>query len=468
MVAVVALGAACPPAKPPAACDPQSCGGCCLGDTCMSGLSSAACGSSGVSCALCSASQSCRPGVGCEDPADGGSGGDGGTGDCDGCVLPDGTCVPLARTSVAQCGSGGASCGACFPGDLCTFGQCATNGSPNHVGEDCVADVQCERGVGSLSFCALTTSSGNATYPGGYCTFRCGRGSSPCPLGSSCVAVPAPYGEAEALCLDRCSPTDRCRTGYACYPFNGGSACWISPAPALDAGSRADKVGEPCADELDCLDPPASGGACLTREFNREWPGGYCSSENCITDAECSTDGGAFCFRLSSATACVRRCARDGGQADCRDGYECQDGFCAPPAAPIPSSIGDACVIDQDCRVPAGAIADCFVPVFADGGPSGFTDGYCTRFGCAGDDECSTDGGAICLSIGGSNTACFGRCPLAGSGRSTCRAGYACESYPLPDGGRSGDGLCDRSCAAAGAPACPAGQTCSPTSRLCQ
>jgi hypothetical protein len=258
--------------------------------------------------------------------------------------------VPLNRTSVINCGFNGAQCMACASGELCTNGTCMTTGAVRQVGSACVSDTECISGLGTLAICKQVTTSGNGAYTGGYCTLRCGTAAGQCPMGSTCVGLLPAYGEADTICWDNCSSTDRCRTpGYACYGVGTTSACWLDPMPPLDAGTPADKVGNPCTSAANCVNPPDNGGVCLTSEFSLSWPGGYCSKSGCITNPECSVDGGALCiaFDSTSPNACVRRCAdsSDAGQSNCRPGYTCNpyitrfpdggqqtstDGFCSP------------------------------------------------------------------------------------------------------------------------------------------
>ncbi|MDP1826888.1 MAG: hypothetical protein Q8L48_26685 [Archangium sp.] len=484
---VVAFAPSCTPPK----CGPQNCDGCCDSKgTCIkkpNNNNNTTCGSAGNACTDCAAASStCNPTTstcGTGTGAGGGGGGGatgGGGGTCDGCQLPmSGACVPLSRTSVINCGKDNVRCVACASGELCTDGACVVPPVNKSVGSACLNDGECQAALGATAICRQTTAAGNGTYQGGYCTFACSNAT--CPSGSTCVRVPTQFGE-DPICWDNCSTADRCRTGgYACYNLSGGSqACWISPIPPQDAGTPADKVGNACAADGECQNPPEIGGACLTREFNYNWSGGYCTKLDCLESSECGTDGGQLCLELTAAgdSACVVKCANpgDGGQSTCRNGYICDslffsdgglspNGFCSPPPAPIPTSIGGACTVDMDCSIPAGAIADCFPPTLPDAGPSGFTGGYCTRFGCTVDGECGTNG--ACFGIGGTNTACFQTCPSSDGGQTTCRPGYVCNSFGLADGGQSLDGLCDRACNAVGAPACPTGQVCNMNTGYC-
>lgn len=215
------------------------------------------------------------------------------------------------------------------------------------VGDSCTNNAECIAGLGSAAICKQATTTGNGVYTGGYCTLICPA--STCPSGSSCVGLDSAYGEGDSICWDNCDATDRCRTpGYGCYNLSAGNACWISPLPPLDAGPPADKVGNPCVSAANCINPPTTGGACLTTEFSVTWPGGYCSRTNCLTNESCSADGGALCVGFSAMdNVCVKRCAdaRDAGQSNCRSGYTCTqyitrladggqqpsfDGFCMP------------------------------------------------------------------------------------------------------------------------------------------
>ncbi len=334
-------------------CSPANCDGCCDSrGTCVRAPNNAnntTCGSAGNGCLDCAASAAtCNPNTfSCSSTnTGGGTGGGGGVVTCDGCVLPSGTCVPLSRTSVINCGALGDRCVACASGQLCTNGMCTTPAALKRVGSACANDGECIGGLGSSAICKLTTTSGNASYTGGYCTLRCPA--SACPTGSNCVAAQNPYGEGEALCWDSCGTSDPCRSpGYACYSLGTGSACWLSPLPTVDAGVPADKVGNACTSTNDCINPPTSRGACLSSEFMMTWPGGYCSRLDCLTNAECAVDGGAICIGFdANQTACVRKCAdSSAGQSNCRSGYTCTpyitrlpdggmqsstDGFCSP------------------------------------------------------------------------------------------------------------------------------------------
>jgi hypothetical protein len=296
---------------------------------------------------------------------------------------------------------------------------------------------------------------------GGYCTLPC-TGASGCPTATSaCIAIDPRYGETDAICWDKCASGDPCRQpGYQCYSVGAYSACWISPLPGQDAGQPADRVGQPCANDTQCKNPPAIGGVCLQRDLDRAWPGGYCSKSFCSTNAECGADAGSLCiiFDVNEGTEqrCVQRCGFDGGTS-CRAGYGCEayvlaqpdggelpapDGICLPPIAPPPQRTGQACTTQLDCLVPSSTIADCLPGTLPDGGPTPFPGGYCSRLGCGSDEECAPDAGGICLGISASESACFQSCPSSDAGQGPCRTGYVCTAYMVADGGHSPDGYC--------------------------
>ena len=172
-------------------------------------------------------------------------GGTGGGGvSCDGCRTPAGTCLPLSNTTERNCGFAGSACVSCSGAELCINGLCGAPPLRKRVGDACASDVECQQSLGTAALCKQRTSSGNAIYPGGYCTLRCASTAGQCPSGSSCVSVVAPYGESDSVCWDNCSTTDSCRTpGYACYGIGNVNACWINPLPPTGGGGGGAPFG---------------------------------------------------------------------------------------------------------------------------------------------------------------------------------------------------------------------------------
>lgn len=501
---VVAIAPACSPPK----CGPSNCDGCCdASGACVkkpdNGLNTT-CGSAGNACTNCAESgATCNPATntcgtgGTGGGTGGGSGGGSGGGNgCAGCRLSTGTCVPPASLTPNNCGKDGDRCQACAAGQTCNAGVCETPPPTVTIGSRCTMDSECQATLGPTSQCRKQTNAGSA-YAGGYCTIPCGQVAGTCPAASTCVGGVEELGEG-TFCWKNCTPPNTiggsCGTGYACYGIGGNSgACWIYPTPPRDAGVPADKVGNPCTADGQCQNPPETGGACLSRDFNYNWQalGGYCSRTNCAANADCSADGGALCLGFTEEeAACVQRCAdsSDGGQSTCRPGFVCEpyfitvdggqrqstDGYCVPPEAPAATSIGGPCANDAECSQPAGAIADCFPPALPDGGATPYTGGYCTRLDCESDEDCGVgaDGGATnrCLfSQQGQQvfSFCYKGCSDSRAGNGECRQGYTCDGYGLADGGRSTDGYCNVACDAPGVGACPAGSTCVPATGYC-
>lgn len=398
---------------------------------------------------------------------------------CSTCCDAKGVCVASPQNTTSNsCGAGGATCTYCSTNESCTDGQCV---APKKVGDACRADAECTA-LGANAVCKKATSSGMGTYLDGYCTLLCEAAPESCPSGSACLLPASRYGETDAICWNLCSLAEPCRSpGYACYAIRDQfNACWIDPLP-YDAGPAADKVGNPCSVDEECQNPPASGGICLLSGLGEIWPQGYCSKLECVSNEECAADGGGVCFAFGEIHACTQRCVplSDGGlwEANCRPSYQCYptglddggvEGHCAPEPRPIFTTVGDPCMNNSACQAPYRATATCTSSTQADGGPTGWTDGYCTRLSCLTAYDCSQDGGGECLTTQASFSSCFRTCTSPGTGQSTCRNGYVCEELPADDGGTLSHGFCDRACTAAGAPECPSGKTCEISTGYCK
>jgi hypothetical protein len=469
-------------------CGPLTCAtGCCDAQgQCVKGAAAAvdsSCGTAGGVCADCTSGRLvCGAAGACVAPTDAGL--DAGV-TCDGCFLPGkSTCVPAqtSANSVGNCGLGGGSCATCAAGQLCSEGLCLTPGPSGHIGDACAHDWQCPSGTS----CRSVTASGNATYTGGYCTHPCGVGGRDCATGSSCVTGLSGFGETDGLCLADCSSSCRTSAGYACYLTGAGDVCWVAPLPVLSPNAH---VGDACTQPGDCGAWPQFGDTCLT-ETDRTFPGGYCTRLGCTSSNDCQAgDAGALCLERGLFTECVARCPEggrgaDAGQSSCRDGYRCvaylkptldggtepsADGYCYPPETLAPARTGEACASDAECQVPAGAEGSCLPERLPDGGATGYTGGSCTRYACLSNADCSSTDTAVCLAFAGQAshlTQCFGSCTGPGTGRSSCRAGYACAPYAQLDGGVAATGYCAPDCHVAGA-GCEAGSSCG-SAGLCQ
>lgn len=94
----------------------STCGGCCQGEQCQTGVSAAACGAGGAACQACSIGTTCQYGT-----CTGSSTCNANT--CGGCCTPSGSCED--GDTNAACGSGGATCATCGSGNTCSGGACS-------------------------------------------------------------------------------------------------------------------------------------------------------------------------------------------------------------------------------------------------------------------------------------------------------------------------------------------------------
>lgn len=147
------------------ACSPDNCQGCCNGDVCEAGDSSATCGTGGNQCQACPTGASCTGGV-CVLPC--------GPDNCQGCCDAGGNCVD--GTADTACGTAGASCAPCSATETCSSGQC--------VAADCQSTCN---GCCSGTTC-LEGNSSSACGTGGDVCEDCGTGRA-CDAGS-CVVDP--------------------------------------------------------------------------------------------------------------------------------------------------------------------------------------------------------------------------------------------------------------------------------------
>jgi hypothetical protein len=249
---LLVVGGACPSEAPP--CDGITCPlGCCTPEgSCVPGTEHGRCGSGGQACMACDAASDCargacrtlngfdcsqcpggqcvngqcrseifEAGVGCS-PAS-----------CPGCCAGD---VCLGGNSTSNCGRGGAPCKTCMDG-----GCRVTTGSaggycegeePLSFGTPCSTADECELAPDGGGICKLTTSTGSADYPGGFCTRLCGQDAGSCGSLATCVGASA-GGEEDSICAPKCDLLSDagCRTpGYVCQDLGTRTgACWISP-----------------------------------------------------------------------------------------------------------------------------------------------------------------------------------------------------------------------------------------------
>ena len=179
---------------PAGKCSQASCpGGCCKGDTCMSGSARDACGSNGIQCLQCGSTQKCGQNKSCVcDPAN-----------CSGCCDATSQTCKSGNDSAA-CGKSGTACKTCDAGQVCKNGVCGK-------GDKC--------------------SSSNCT---GCCDGdTCKTGNTPAFCGSngvSCKNCPSSYQCQSGVCNDptQCGPSN-CKSGCCdqgkCLSGSSTNAC---------------------------------------------------------------------------------------------------------------------------------------------------------------------------------------------------------------------------------------------------
>src|SRR5579871_2208067 len=137
--ATLLLLAGCPTSNKPA-CNATSCTGCCDSTgTCVSGVTSNACGSSGTACAACGSNQTCLNGT-CQTQQQQGS--------CGPSNCMSGCCAHnqcINPPTAAACGSGGGACVPCAGGLVCQAGNCVSTGGcdSTNCGGCCTTAGQC-------------------------------------------------------------------------------------------------------------------------------------------------------------------------------------------------------------------------------------------------------------------------------------------------------------------------------------
>jgi hypothetical protein len=202
-------------------------------------------------------------------------------------------------------------------------------------------------------------------------------GADGCPACAKCVSIgPDPTGINIVQCYQRCAPsatTNPCRTGYTC-----------------DLSNQVCIFG--CQNDQEC-------------QLYREDTNGNGTLESD------GPDGGVPQDRLRLDIAGGATCAAATGR-------------CTQPGT-TGAEAGDTCVLDSQCEQDGRCISDLSSP--------GWTDGYCTKFGC---DVLGCAGGGKCLDVGGGTNLCSVPCKInsvpadantgVDSHDDSCRPGYAC------------------------------------------
>lgn len=285
---VAAVTPACGPVRRPVTCNASNCPGCCDENAqCFTGLADIACGNAGTTCMACAMGQTCVAsstgsdagtggrclsggstggGAGGGSATGGGMGGStaggsagGGTGGgaatCNAQNCPNGCCysttgggsVCQSPSTTARCGTGGAACMPCRPGNTCVAGSCApclgcvdlatgrcemgsTDSLCGKSGEFC-ANCGVSNGTCTNQVCVGNMAGCNATNCANGC---CDMGSGTCVQASAQSGQQCGQGVPGSLCTS-CS-SNMCDTdGGVCIGGNTGGGAG-GGFPGLDGG----------------------------------------------------------------------------------------------------------------------------------------------------------------------------------------------------------------------------------------
>lgn len=246
-------------------CNGASCPGCCdTNGVCVQGFSDSACGRGGVACQLCSAPTTCSSSGACVGPPS-----------CSTCQEGEccfnGACVAVGASACARSGGPNADCRLCLPPASCGGGTergfCVTAGT-RPLGAPCLWDGECAAGAASGRPLCLT----GLAWPSGYCSDGCT--SSPCAAPDVCSSF-----QSQDVCLKGCSTP--------------GASCG-------DAGTICELVGD-------------AGPACLPK-CTPATAAVQCASARCHVDGRCCGASGNVC--CDTGAPCSGS-ASDGGRSSC-------------------------------------------------------------------------------------------------------------------------------------------------------
>jgi hypothetical protein len=289
-------------------CGPQNCSGCCAGNTCLPGNSSTACGIKGQQCASCTAIGEACNGLGqCV------GGQQCGPGNCGGCCEGN---VCTSGSSGQACGFGGAQCQNCSAlGDSCQ-------------NQTCVGQTGC-----GPQTCPFGCCEGNTCVAGGSST-ACGFGGGQC---QNCSA----FGETcqNQSCTQPCGPQT---CGFGCCLGNFCQQGFLDNACGAGGGQcqNCATFGELCQNQT-----------CVSQSMcnPQTCPTGCCQGNTCVggsSQTACGT-GGALCQNCTTL-------------GDVCKGQTCIGmGTCGPATCPFGCCQGGACVSGGSSTACGGGGSQC-------------------------------------------------------------------------------------------------------------
>lgn len=292
---------------------------------------------------------------------------------CEGCCV-EGTCLAPEDQIFSLCGSRGAACQACAPGEVCQSGVCGEGtGATSRCGR--TGQTCCE---GDRCYGSLQCVDGRCT---GSDVGDCGG------VGQTCCA-----GTGAG-----CAPGLFCAAGYCVRDTTGGGGGG-SPAVGGPCTDNGQCVGNLCFQEVAPGAAEGCSGGC--------WPKGYCSQDcaaaGCPSGSSCMDTTDQLDPNAPKQGVCLQDCVFDGAGGGCQPGYVCDKGYAEdnPNKANCINACHDA--------------SDCFQ------GPSQVR---CERGFC-----CGRTGYRCCYGEGSTGTCPY---PGASSGEpSQCVNGY-CQALPI-------------------------------------
>ncbi len=269
-----------------------------------------------------------------------------------------GYCTKACTTSTdcvagSQCGTNPSGVG---PNKIC-LKQCS---APNTSPGGCRASYVCEPHAGTSGVpvcfpkCTSNTTCGTAPTcdSRGFCCgatgFACCEGTT-CQSGSTCTSgncVAGGAGGGGGAAAGGGGGAAAGGGGGAAAGGGGGAAAGGGGGTATGGGggTTVGAVGAPCTNFV----TQCTGNVCFTQQGTR-WAGGYCSqtqpdncaSPNCPPGSSCSP------YLAGNATSyCLKNCAWDGGQGDCRTAYVC-DRYMVP--GNNAATCNPACTTGSEC-----------------------------------------------------------------------------------------------------------------------
>lgn len=280
----------------------------------------------------------------------------------------EGFCTAAECFVDADCGDGnvcallpfaGTTFGACMPaccegvdlGEACSSERiCSNNLFGDDMGTSACIPGTLGAGDGDpctdFGDCGLgsTCRDDSFQFPGGQCAVLQCSGDQDCAAGGDGRCVPVEEIGGLAICVDDCTGDSDCRTdqGYRCIDNGGAEGRYCRhPEPADFCEDAADCGTGEAADPWTCR----TGGGVLN-----EYPGGYCTVEDCDPDDNNTCPIRSFCVGLldEGDTFCADQCD-PAAATPCNPGYTCT--AVNPPGDPTNVCVPTGSVVVQPSPV---------------------------------------------------------------------------------------------------------------------